>query len=83
MLYVYIRAPGSLFGLHVRHLRYIAIGATYSAADIRVQSEPAHARAIQDRLWLYNIELYGVLRLAFVSHTLIIDSKLTARQRTL
>jgi hypothetical protein len=74
LLHIYIGSPGSLFGLHVRHLRYIAVGAAYCAACVRVKSESAHARAIQDRLWLYYIELDCVLRLAFMSHKGIIKA---------
>ena len=80
LFYIYVGSPGSLFRLHVRHVRNVAVGAAYSATHVRVQREPAHARTIQDRLWLYDVELDRVLRLAFMSHTLIIDSRLTGRQ---
>jgi hypothetical protein len=64
-------------------VRDIAVGAADRAPYIRVQRKSAQARAIEDGLGLYYVELDGMLGLAFRLHRKIIGERSAVSNETI
>src|SRR5205085_10190468 len=69
LFHVNVSAPRPLLQLLMLHMRHVAVGATYWASLVRVEREAAHARAIQHRTRLNDVELDGPLWLALRLHS--------------